>query len=382
MAEWTRTLTTTIAQYMRGVEARLTARQKVMAMLKKTGNIIYNSHGTKLSWAVEYNESPLTVNNGEQVIVPMRVDRYKRPELEWAGYVVADMMTKREKLINGEGRSQLINYWKEMVKTNTRNIERQFGEEFYVDSSASGNSGRLSGIETMMAVTGTVDLATATFASRSANAVDVCGYPDDTYAGLDTSPQAYGGSWVTSDITSAATAANTQWPAGKGRLSFDFFSPVICNYTSSTFSGSADTWRQQALEATRFLVVHMQRYDAGLTAVKKLFLERSLYRQFLDLQDSKEHMYVESDYSMRAMGFEDVFMQDGVEITWEWGIPSAVGYGFNFDNIELHSMQEQLFDAREVKFESLNNSYHFIVDFMGQIKFRTPKYFGKLAALA
>ncbi len=78
------------------------------------------------------------------------------------------------------------------------------------------------------------------------------------------------------------------------------------------------------------------------------------------------------------MGFQEVFQQDGVEISWEYGVPGAVGYGFNIDNMELMSWQDDLFDVRGPIFNELNNAYHVVIDFLGQIKFNTPRKFMKL----
>lgn len=372
--EWARILATTIAKYMKGVQVELVARQKLLALLESRGRITYGVSGDGVAWDVEYREIPLAVNNLEQAITPQRQDAYKQPFLDIAGYNVADVMTKRERLKNGSGPSQIVDYFKKMVTRSTRNLRRQFGEEFYVDSSASGNANRLSGFETFMATSGTVNISTG--ATRSANAADVVGYPSDTYAGLSTILGNYGGTW-----TSQAGIDST-WPAGRGTLNYDFFSPVIVCYNSTAWAGAANDWASNCLKATRYGVTHMQRYDDGATAVKKVFLDRGLYRSFLDKQDSKEHMYVESKYSLRAMGFESTFLQDGVEISWEWGIPGAVGYGFNVDNIELMSWQDDLFDVRGPTFEPLLNAWHVIVDFGGQVRFETPKFFMKLMTIA
>jgi len=382
MAEWARLASTTIADYMKGVEDKLGTRNKLYGLIKAAGNVKYNCTGDGFKWEVEYREIPLTINNGEQQITPQRQDYVKQPGLDYIGYVVSDTMTKREKLKNAAGPSQLVDYFKEMAKRLERNALRRFTEEFYVDSSATGNAGRLSGIETMMATNGTVDITqtgTQVPASRSANAADVVGYPSDTYAGLSTILANYGGTWR---FPSSASISGT-WPAGVGDLSVDFYSPTIVCYNSTAWAGATNTWADNCLKATRYMITHMQRYDqADEVALGKVFLDRDLYRQFLDKQDSKEHAYVQSNYSLRAMGFEDVFQQDGTEITWEWGIPAGVGYGFSVKNMELRSMQDRLWETSDVEFARLNNSYYVVGDFYGQQKYHSPRKFAKLITIA
>lgn len=374
MAEWARLTATTIADYVKGVEDELSTKQILMAAMKKAGNISYNHGGDTHNWAVEYREIPLTVNNGEQTITPQRQDYIKRVSVPWIGYNVADSMTKREKLVNQKGPWQLVDYFKEMTQRAMRNFTRQFQEEFYIDSSATGNSGRLGGFETMFATNGTLTITSG--AQRAANAADVVGYPNDTYAGLSTAIGTFG-SWATQSTISTA------WPAGKGTLSFDYFSPVVVCYNSTAWAGAANDWASNCLKASRYTITHMQRYDKGdQKSIKLLLLDRDLYRQFLDKQDSKEHMWVNTEYSLRALGFKDTFMQDGAEVCWEWGVPGGVGYGLNVDNMELMAMQDTLFVSRGPTFESLNNAYHVIVDFLGQIKFITPSRFAKLITIA
>ena len=382
--EWARLASTTIADYFKGVEDKLGTNNKLFGLLKAAGNIKYNCTGDGFKWQVEYREVPLTVNNGEQAITPQRQDYVKQPGLDYIGYVVSDMMTKREKLKNAAGPSQLVDYFKEMAKRLERNALRRFTEEFYINSAASGNAGRLSGIETFMGTNGTVDTSGPNVGnivplSRTANAADIVGFPSATYAGVSTVLGNYGGVWrmpTTND-------ANSIWPGGSGELSVDFFSPTIVCYNSTYFAGSTNTWKDQCVTATRFLITNMQRYDQGdKPNMSKIFLDRNLYRQYLDKQESKEHAYVKSETSLRSLGFEDVFNQDGCEITWEWGIPASVGYGFNIADMELRSMQDRVWEVSDVEFERLNNSYYVVADFHGQQKYHAPRKFGKLLAIA
>lgn len=374
MAEWARVTNTTIARYMKGVQQDLVAKQKLLALLDAAGRITRGVSGDGVRWDIEYREAPLTVNNGEQAIAPQRQDRYKQNFLDLAGYVVSDVMTKREKLKNGSGPSQIVDYFKKMVTRSTANLKRQFGEELYVDYSAAGNANRLAGFESWFGTNGTQTITSGV--TRAANGADVVGTPSDTYGLLSTALANYGGSWT------SQSGIDSSWPAGRGTLSFDFHSPAVVCYNSTAWSGAANDWASNCLKATRYGVTHMQRYDSGMTAVKKVFLDRGLYRSFLDKQDSKEHAWVENKYSLRAFGFESTFMQDGVEVTWEWGVPGAVGYGFNIENMELLSWQDDLFDTRGPTFESLNNAWHVIVDFLGQLRIDTPKNFMKLITIA
>lgn len=384
MAEWARLASTTIADYMKGVEDKLGTKHKLFALLKKAGNVEYNTTGDQFKWQVEYREVPLEVQTGEGAITPKREDYVKQANLDYISYVLSDAMTKREKLKNAAGPSQLVDYFKTMAKRLERNATRRFTEEFYTDSTATGNAGRLSGIESFMGTSGTVDTTqtgTQVPASRTANAADIVGFPSATYAGLSTILANYGGTWQFP--TSAITGAMGIWPSGKGELTTDFFSPTIVCYNNTTFPGTTHTWADQCIISLRYGITHMQRYDQpDEVALGKIFLDRDLYRQFLDKQDSKEHAYVQSSYSLRAMGFEDVIQQDGTEVTWEWGIPAGIGYGFSVANMTLRSMQDSVWEVSPVEFQRLNNAYTVVADFYGQLKFHSPRKFMKLITIA
>lgn len=376
MAEWARLTATTIADYAKGYEDKLLAKRILLAAMKKKGNISYNRGGDTFTWQVPYRLAALTVNDGETPITPARQDRFKRATLDYIGYTLADMMTKREKLKN-KGTAALIDYYSEMSQMLMSDAGQRFSEELYVDSSATGNSGRLTGVESMMALNGTVTITSG--AQRSANAADIVGYPNDTYAGLSTALGNYAGSWGT---TTAQTGVSSTWPAGGGELSYDFYSPIVVNYTSTSFSPSTHDWANQCVEATRYLITHMNRYVQDRGSMKAILMDRDLYRQYLNKLDSKERINTSSELGLRSLGFEDTFSQDGVDITWEYGMPASVAYAYNIDNMELRSMQDVIFETVGPKYNELQQAYYVIVDFYGQLKFHSPRFFGKLAALA
>ena len=126
----------------------------------------------------------------------------------------------------------------------------------------------------------------------------------------------------------------------------------------------------------------MNRYVQDRGSMKAILMDRDLYRQYLNKLDSKERINTSSELGLRSLGFEDTFSQDGVDITWEYGMPASVAYAYNIDNMELRSMQDVIFETVGPKYNELQQAYYVIVDFYGQLKFHSPRFFGKLAALA
>lgn len=379
---WAREVATTIADHAKGYESKLIGKRVLLKALKSQGRIIYGCGGVggsgdagDFTWRVPYRQAQLRTGEMENGMTPARQDRYKVAGLSYIDYTLSDFMTKKEKLRN-QGRGQIINYFQEMSDGLLNDAGDQFSKELYVDSSATGNSQRISGIETMMAINGTMDVSLTTATSRAANAGDVAAYPSDTYAGLSTILANYGGSWT---VGTAGIAY--QWPAGRGDMQFDFFSPIIVNYTSTLWGGSSATWAYNAEKATRYLATHMGRYQSNRESLQTIMLDRELYRQFMDLYAGKERIVVTESPKMRALGFDGVLM-DGVTVTWELDIPGGVGYGWDVDNMQLRSCQDTLFNTEGPWFEKLQRAYVVAVDFCGQLKMKSPRFFGKLQAIA
>lgn len=379
MAEWARLAATTITDYAKGYEDELVAKRVLLAAIKKSGKIKYNCGGAgsdgMFSWRVPYRQVPMLTDDGETPITPTRKDRFKKPQLDYVFYRADDMMTWREKSLN-KGPAALINYYEEMAPMLMKDITDRFSEELYIDSSAAGNSGRLSGIETMMAYTNTLNVTSG--ADRgSANAADVVAYPNDTYAGLSTVLGNYAGSWI------SQTGIGSTWPAGRGDLAYDFWSPIIVNYTSTTLEATTHTWAGgQALYAVRYLITHMNKYISERGSLKTILMDRDLFRQYLHQLDGKERIVVNSGSSLRELGFNDSVQQDGVDLTWEFGIPAGVGYGSNISHVTLRSLNDRLFLTEGPWYEKLQQAYIVNVKFGGQLQFNAPRFFGKLAAIA
>ncbi len=373
MAEWQRLTATTIAKYGRGVEDMLMAKRVLLAMMKKDGQVVYNSTGLTRNWQTEHRLSQFAVNNGEQTVSPARQNRFQQPSIDYIGYTMADAMTKREELKN-KGPEALVDYYANMAKYLNDDAFQRLSEELYVDSTASGNAGKLSGIETLMVCNGTINITSG--AQRSANAADVVGSPNQTYAGLLTNLGNYSGTWGTQ------SGISNTWPAGKGELGYDFWAPIVVNTTSTAWGGTTATFADTCVFCTRFAAIQMQRYESNRGSTKTILYDRDNFRVYLNKIDSKERIAVSSNSGLRALGFDDAFRQDGVDIYWEFGMPAGNGYGFNAEKMYLHSMQDKIFKSEGPIWKPENRYYFVILDFLGQMQFCAPRFFCKLTSLA
>jgi len=355
MADWARIANTTIREYIRDEEVNVLRNRKLTERLRKRGRITFNHGGDDMDWKVRFKRAPMFGYADTDTLTFSRVNRWKTATLPWRGYASTDSMTKAERLKN-KSTEAIIKVYDQIAKDLMEDIEDQFGDEFYIDGNAAANSRRMHGLETMMA-------GATSGALAAANAA--------TYAGIDTTRGAFGGTW------------SGTWPGGTGPAHFDFWTPLIVSYTNSGWTASTDTWPNTCVEALRFGSIHSRKNKSTRGKLDLVFLENELYRQFLAQQEAKENIYIvrgKSSDGDLEVGFGESTYFDGVEITFEYGLPAGVGYGFNVDQMELRSMQSQLFVPEGPDWDIASQSWRFSIDFFGNCRFN-PRYFVKWVPL-
>ena len=364
MPEWSRIVNTTIRQYVKGETPNVLRNRKLTALLKQRGRIKYNCSGEQLDWKVRYKRAPLTGFADSDTLTFSRRNRWKTAVLPWRGYATTDSMTKKEKLMN-KSVEAIVKIYDGIARMLMEDIEDQFGDEMYIDGNTAANVKRLHGIESCLG--GTQTLTATTGAYRTANLADKTLGPSDTYAGLSTILANYGGTWT------------GVWPAGSGDAHYDFWSPTAVNYPSSAFSATA-TWAANAVAAIRFMIAKTQKNNSKKGQLDLILLESDLFEGLKNILDDKERFVStpgRQEGSLAKLGFTDMVNFDGVEITTEYGIPATTGYGFNVDQMELCSLQNQLFVPEGPDFDIASQSWRFSIDFYGNLKMN-PRHMGKL----
>mgnify|MGYP001606044922 FL=1 len=361
MADWSRIVNTTIREYVRGETVNVLRNRKVTAMLKSKGRISLNHSGDGIDWKIRYKRAPLIGYADTDTLTFSRRDRWKTAFLDWRGYAIVDSMTKQEKLKN-KSTEAIVKIYDSLTRNLMEDAEDQFGDEFYIDGYASGNSRRMHGIESFMGNTGvrtTVPIAVA----------------DDAYANLDTDEGAYGGTWT------------GNWPIGTGDAHYDFWTPLLIDYTSAItpssanvgWSASTKTWANTCVEAVRFAIIHSRKNKSAKGMLDFILLNDELFRNFIEQQAAKERLNAtrgQKAGGLSALGFDDTFNFDGVEVTYEYGVASNLGYGWNIDQMELKSLQGELFVPEGPDYDIASKSWRFSIDFFGNICFN-PRFFTK-----
>jgi hypothetical protein len=368
--DWARTVQTTIANHIADVEEAMLRDHKMGAMLQASGRVLLNQEGRGFDWDVQYRNHEIEGNTGQTARNFAPRNLWKKAYLEYRGYQVTDAMYEKERLEN-RGRAAQIKVWDKLIDRLKTSMKEGLAGQYWIDGNATGNEQSWHGTESFFGATQTINISTG--AARTANAADWVAYPNDTYAGLSTVLGNYDGEQNTGAV----------WPLGTADPEFDFYSPIIVNYTSSAFSGSADTWAAQGDEAMRFGLTHSgrnkMRYD-----LTHYFLDRELYRLFKQLIDDKERILVErgDGLDLVSLGFRDVVNFDGVQVTSENTIPAAVGYGINMRNIDLRCMTDKFLTSEGPEYDIDTQAWKVVVGTLSNLRFKSPRNFVKMVTLA
>jgi hypothetical protein len=382
--DWARTIATTTAEHIAESEVSWMKAFQMLALLESAGRITYNHGGRGFDWDVEYRAHQIYGNTGETPRNFARRNLWKKAVLPYRGYQVDDAISNKE-LAENKGEAAKIKLVDGFVNRLEKSIKHGLGTEVYIDGNATGNETSWHGLFSIFNTNGTTTVTSG--AQRSANAADVVGYPNDTYAGLTTGLGDYGGE-----------AGDSVWPLGVCDPEFDFFSPlVVCpnSTNAAAFPSSTDTWAGAADEVLRYSILQSQRNNSISGGVTNFFLNRESYGAFLNLIDNKEQIRITrgEGTSLVALGFKNITEFDGVEISWEAGVPSTSpssytnaskvvrGFGFNYNNVELLSMNDTMFAVEGPDYDIDTQMHKYVVGTLSNLKLASPRNFVALIEL-
>jgi hypothetical protein len=372
--DWARSIGTTITNYLREEELTTFRKFKVFAALEGSGNVVMNQGGLGLNWQVRYRNQPVSGNNGETPRVFARQNLWVDANLPYRGYQVTDSIYKREMLEN-RGQQALINVAGKMASRLQESMEQHLAKEVWIDGNKAGNELRFHGIESFTSIDGTVNITDGS--KRTANPDDPFGWPADVYAGVNTGLGAVAGSQL-----------EGSWPNGVADPEYDFYSPIVVNYTSRYFKGKNSTggdsftWQDQCVQAVREGIQQAKRNDTKESQIDMVIMDRKMYIEYMNKLDSKERALISSNTGLKLYGFKDVFQQDGVDISTEYAVPTGCGYGLSIANMELRCMEGSLMTAEGPFYNEDTQAYRYVVSVLANLKFRSPRNFFKLQAIA
>lgn len=363
MSEWIGVIQSTAPKYMKGAQDLTMRNRLLLAMLQKKGRIKLNQNSHLNYWDVEFAQPPIESRADGGVLNFSRHDLLRQLSNNWRGYYGTDMMTRKEMLMN-KGAEAIVKRYDRIMPALTKALRDNFSGELFIDGDATGNENRLHGLETFTGV-------------GTTGANDVIAQPDDSYGGFATDLGDQGGSWSANLTTKPNSTIATDWPDGKGDSEYDWNTPKLVNWSSSTWVGASnDTWQdtcEKVLTRTQIWLTH----GGGLEAAPDLaLLSSDLFYGYKNTIASMRRIVVPHKES-NDLGFGNVLNHEGMGIQEDYDVPTNTGYVMNLDQMELCSIAEELFWTQGPTYDPRTDAWLFLAGFFGNCRYKT-KFFAKL----
>lgn len=355
----------TAPKYFKGVSDLTFRRRLWMAMLQRYGMIEANANSFSCTWTVEAMQPEVRQYGDSGDLDFNEHDALQQLTTNVRGYTATDRMTVKQRLMNS-GATQIDDQYKNKSKRLAKRIRQVLCGELYVDGGASGNTNRLEGIKT--------------FGGDDGNTVagDKIAAPSDTYGGKSTALGSAGGSW-TSDLETDdfpnATLAN-DWPFGQGDSEYDYVSPLLVNWSSTSWPSGSAKWVDNCEDVMRFARITQTSRGAKGDDQRVPFmhmLSPNLYGDFLTFYSARNRQAVPHPEAAN-LGFGDTMNFEGDMVHYEYDTPANEGFGISPVMMELFHLGDQLINSIGPEWAITKMGYLFLAFVFGNGRYQ-PKFF-------
>jgi hypothetical protein len=359
---WERSFQTTMQDLRRDVEEAATRNYQMLALLDAAGRVTLNHGGEGMTWPVRYKNHRAEGATGENARNFVQTNLWKTAALEYRGYEVTDSIKRRE-VEKNKGAAAIIKVMDGFTDRLRESLMHELGPQFYMKGHLTANDRFWHGLGTLEQMTGqTINKSTGAF--RSKNQEDKIAVPGGTYAQLNMALGSYGGE---------QHGTNIAWPLGTADVQYDFWSPLLVIHDSTSWSGSSTG--QKLSDAFRFGIVNAQRNADQMGQITNATIDRNLFIELANYHQTKETIEVTAGVTLKSLGFRNVIVFDGVEVSWEAATPSNYGYGWNINNIELMGMTSNLYEVEGPEYDLRTQAFNAVVSTLSNFKFRSPRNF-------
>ncbi len=327
-----RKLQTTLPQILSEVQENCMRNYQMLALIQSRGNISFGNHGLGLNWKVKYRNHRVQGSNGENPRNFSQQNLYQTARLDWRGYEVTDTISKRE-IQQNRGEAAIINVMEEFETNLKKSIEQELGPQFYNDGYDSAYPNYWHGLNSMYRQAGqTFHINGGVMTARSRNDADKVIVPAGSYAELSCVLGAFSGTQHDPSVI---------WPEGTADAHYDFWSPLMLQWDKAGFTGTTDG--EKLKNAMRFGITHAMRNVDRTGPITNVWTDRSNYIALKDFYEGKQTLEVTAGTQLYELGFRNVIVFDGVEVSFENAVPTGFAYGMNMDSVEIRCLDDELF---------------------------------------
>lgn len=366
----------TISHWVSGVSDQAYDHFPLLGLIKKMGGVKRISGGGEIRWMFSAGYPALeTMTMTPGTFQP--TGNMHNASVPWASYVLREVVFPGEKAENAgsAAKGPLVSTVLERLQNS---VPQRLADQFYLDGVLSANANRLMGLESFMAITG----GSQTAADEAATVLA------DTYAGKST---VYGS---VAGIAGATQATQT--------LGAKAWSPAIVSTNLTPSGGSQLSWENNA-EIFLGRVVRKATWGASMQDSPTIaVLTETAYAQLLDRYRNTHRVVLGESYLTTKYGFKPigVFNAEGVAVHWDRALPATdassdavQGYVLNPHKMKLYLQDSGVSNTTKGKGEAdlfefwqgqedrtLADEYALVSRM--QLAFESPRFFGKLAAIA
>lgn len=363
-----RVFSTIFANYDRNVHELHLRSRPFPSKMQEMGRISFRNGGNGHQWPIKIKQHQVRAYTANTKRNFEALQPFKEANLPIAGYEVTDAMPERERAIaEASGAERLINYYASFAKGLEQSIIQQTAKQYFINGEASGNQDFWKGLGTFNQATQTIDSTATTTSARVKNNADIFYYPAGNYANLSMVLGAYGG----------AQESTLNWPNGQAETEFDFWAPVILNWSSTSLNngGSTHTFKDQGLEALSLAMSAVNRNELVNGGPTHVFTGTDLFEGLKSDMRDKQRLVVSSASPTVDFGFrKEAFMADeGLEIVREYYCHPQEAFGVNFNDFEIRCVYDVMFQTQGPFYDEVENQHRVACVNLSTFKLNAPR---------
>lgn len=361
---WHRSLQTTMPKIIKEVEDASRKNFQILALLEAAGRITTNHGGEGIQWPVKYRHHKAEGATGENTRNFTPQNLWKQGRMDYRGYEVTDSIKRREMLKN-KGEPAIIKVVDGFAQRLRDSLIHELGPQFYINGDLPENERFWHGFLSLAKSNGNTIKSDAPYDGlRPADPADKIIAPEGKYADLQMDLGFYGGE----------QDSDAPWPESIQDSEYDFWSSLQVNLDSTSWEGTKDGEKLE--KALRYGMTHAQRNSTQEEQVTNVWLDRSLFIDLKNFNDDRQTIEVAMGPTLVSLGFRNVMIFDGVEVSWEAAVPPGYGFGINLMCLELLALHEDLFtDEGGPEYDLATQSLNCVVSTLSNLKYKSPRNF-------
>jgi hypothetical protein len=363
-----RKMQTTLPMMLPEVQDVCTRRYQMLALLNARGLVKFNDYGLGVTWKSKYRNHKLQGSNGENPRQYGQINQYQSAYLDWRGYEVTDVITRKE-IKQNKGPAALIRVFDDFEKNLRSSIENEMGPQFYNDGYNESHPDYWHGLMSLYRQAGQTLGPNNT--PRARDDADKVIVPSGQYGQLAVNLGAFSG---------AQHDPTVSWPEGTADTQYDFWSPLMLQWDGTGFEGTTNG--EKFKNALRYGLTHAQRNSDAKGAITQCWTDRSNMIALKDNYEKKQTIEVTSGTELYSLGFKDVIVFDGVEVSTENAMPKGFAVAVPIENVELRCLDAQLFEMDGPEYDMDLKVFKAAVETQSNLLFRSPRNFLFLAPKA